>query len=84
VFRVLPIMWRFLGVLTVCTVFTAMAQPPDEPVEKPRKKSSKKKNKKDEEPVTQVLPLPKDLPAAISAETDRLTFFVTPYPPKGS
>ena len=58
-----------------------MAQSPYDGVDKPRKKS--KKNKKDEEPVTQVLPLPKDLPSIISAETERLTFFVSPLSPKG-
>jgi len=76
-------MWRALSVFTLCLVFNAYAQPPDEPIEKPRKKSSKKKNKKDEDPVTQVLPLPKELPLAITAETERLSFFVTPLTSKG-
>ena len=67
--------------LSLCLLLNAMAQSPYDGVDKPRKKS--KKNKKDEEQVTQVLPLPKDLPAVITAETDRLTFFVSPLSSKG-
>jgi enamine deaminase RidA (YjgF/YER057c/UK114 family) len=77
-------MRRVLTVFTLCFGLTMNAvaqQSPDEPVEKPRKKS--KKNKKDEEPVTQVLPLPKDLPLAITAETERLSFFISPLTTKG-
>ena len=78
-FRAIPI-----SVFTLCLglVLNAMAQDPsDEPVVKPRKKSSKKK--KDEEPITQVLPLPKELPSAIAVETERLSFFVSPLSSKG-
>ena len=76
---------RVLTVFTLCLVLglglrpALMAQSPYD--EKPRKKS--KKNKKDEEPVTQVLPLPKELPSVITAETERLTFFVSPLSGKG-
>ena len=48
-----------------------------------RRKKKKKPNKKDLEPITQVLPLPKDLPAAISAEPQRLVFHVSPLSNKG-
>jgi enamine deaminase RidA (YjgF/YER057c/UK114 family) len=44
----------------------------------------KKKNKKeDEEPITQTLPLLKDPPPAIAAETARLSFRVSPLSAKG-
>jgi enamine deaminase RidA (YjgF/YER057c/UK114 family) len=44
----------------------------------------KKKNKdKEEEPVTQVLELPKDPPAVVTAETSRLVFHVSPLSAKG-
>jgi len=43
----------------------------------------KKKKKEDEEPVTQTLPLLKDLPQAVSAETAKLVFHVSPLSPKG-
>ncbi len=46
-------------------------------------KKKKKKSKKDEEPITQVLELPKDPPAAIVADTDRLVFQVSPLSSKG-
>ncbi len=61
--------------------FVALGQiggPDDE-----RKKKKKKSNKKDVEPATQVLPLPKDLPNAITAETHRLVFHVSPLSNKG-
>lgn len=78
-------MRRVLTVLTLCFGLTlnlvAQPQSSDEPNEKPRKKSKKKKG--DEELVTQVLPLPKDLPSAITAETARLAFFVSPPTTKG-
>jgi enamine deaminase RidA (YjgF/YER057c/UK114 family) len=48
-----------------------------------RRKKKKKPSKKDLEPVTQVLPLPKDLPAAISAEPQRLAFDISPLSNKG-
>ena len=43
---------------------------------------NKKKKNKDED-LTQTLPLPKELPAAISADTDRLTFQVSPLSSRG-
>ena len=43
----------------------------------------KKKNKKDVEPVTQTLPLLPDPPSAISADTSRLVFHVSPLSAKG-
>ena len=58
--------------LAVC----AAAQPP--PLE-PRKK---KKNE-DKEPVTQSLPLLRDPPAALAAETGKLVFHVSPLSDKG-
>ena len=61
--------------------FGLAGQSPYDGMDKPRKKS--KKNKKDEEPVTQVLPLPKDLPIVITADIDRLTFFASPLSSKG-
>ena len=76
--------WRVISVLVLClglSVPEATGQTPYDGIDKPRKKS--KKNKKDEEPVTQVLPLPKDLPSAVTAETERLTFFVSPLTSKG-
>jgi enamine deaminase RidA (YjgF/YER057c/UK114 family) len=45
--------------------------------------SGQKNKKKTEEPVTQTLPVLKDLPGAISAETDRLVFHVSPLSNKG-
>ncbi|HEY3742959.1 MAG TPA: hypothetical protein VGL53_24095 [Bryobacteraceae bacterium] len=77
-------MRRFLTALTLCfgLILNVVAgQSSDEPNEKPRKKSKKKKS--DEELVTQVLPLPKELPSAITAETARLAFFVSPPTTKG-
>jgi enamine deaminase RidA (YjgF/YER057c/UK114 family) len=72
----------FIAVLLCCgLVLPSLAQSPYDGFEKPRKKSKNKK--KDEEPATQVLPLPKDLPQAIAAETDRLTFFNSPLSSKG-
>ena len=44
---------------------------------------SKKKKKGDEEPVTQTLPLLKDPPGAVAAETARLVFHVSPPSKKG-
>jgi len=48
-----------------------------------KRKKRRKSNKKDIEPVTQVLPLPKDLPNAIVAETQKLVFHVSPLSAKG-
>lgn len=44
---------------------------------------AQKKNKADKEEVTQTLELPKDPPAAIQADTNRLFFDVSPLTPKG-
>ncbi len=44
---------------------------------------AQKKKKSDEEPVTQTLPLLKDPPAAVEAETARLVFHVSPLSSKG-
>lgn len=44
---------------------------------------AQKKKKSDEEPVTQTLPLLKDPPAAVEAETARLVFHVSPLSNKG-
>jgi enamine deaminase RidA (YjgF/YER057c/UK114 family) len=44
---------------------------------------SKKKKKGDEEPVTQTLPLLKDPPAAVPAETAHLVFHISPLSGKG-
>ena len=70
---------RVLTALLLC--LGLFAQSPYDGMDKPRKKS--KKNKKDEEPITQVLPLPKELPTVITAETERLTFFTSPLSGKG-
>jgi enamine deaminase RidA (YjgF/YER057c/UK114 family) len=43
----------------------------------------KKKKKSDEEPVTQVLELPKDPPVAVVADTRRLVFHTSPLSAKG-
>jgi enamine deaminase RidA (YjgF/YER057c/UK114 family) len=45
--------------------------------------SAQKNKKKTEEPVTQTLPLLKDPPSAVAAETDRLIFVVSPLSNKG-
>lgn len=45
--------------------------------------AKKKKKKGDEEEITQTLPVIKDPPAAITAETDRLVFRVAPLSGKG-
>jgi enamine deaminase RidA (YjgF/YER057c/UK114 family) len=44
---------------------------------------AQKSKKKNEEPVTQTLPLLKDPPSAVSAETERLVFHVSPLSNKG-
>ena len=48
-----------------------------------QEKKKKKKHKQDEEPITQVLELPKDPPAAVVADADRLLFQVSPLSGKG-
>ena len=45
--------------------------------------AQKSKKKSDEEPVTQTLPLLKDPPSAVTAETERLVFQVSPLSNKG-
>jgi enamine deaminase RidA (YjgF/YER057c/UK114 family) len=57
------------------TIF-AIAQPP------PLQPSKKKKNE-DKEPITQTLPVLKDPPGAVSAETSKLVFHVSPLSGKG-
>lgn len=65
-------MWRTVCALTVClSLLPSLAA------------QGSKKKKKNEEPVTQVLPLPKDLPNAITADVDRLVFFTSPLTTKG-
>ena len=49
----------------------------------PLSAAGKKKKKKDEEPVTQTLPVLKDPPAAVTAQTDRLSFHIAPLSGKG-
>ncbi len=44
---------------------------------------AKKKKKEDQEPITQTLPVLRDPPASIAAETDRLSFRVAPMTGKG-
>lgn len=70
---------KVLAILLLCSFFAAGQIPLDDDQKRKRKKS----NKKDIEPVTQVLPLPKDLPNAITAETQRLVFHVSPLSTKG-
>jgi enamine deaminase RidA (YjgF/YER057c/UK114 family) len=41
------------------------------------------KKKKDKEEITQVLQVPRELPGAVTGETARLSFHVTPLSPKG-
>ena len=45
--------------------------------------AQKGKKKTDEQPVTQTLPVLKDPPGAVSAETDRIVFHVSPLSNKG-
>ncbi len=56
----------------------AIAAPAQPPLRQPRKRKND-----DKEPPTQVLPLPKDPPAAVSAETAKLVFHVSPLSAKG-
>ncbi len=52
-------------------------------VAQPPPKMKKKRKNEDKEPVTQALPLAADPPSALSAETARLTFQVSPLSGKG-
>ena len=61
---------RTIGVLVLCAL-AAFAGPFD------------KKKKKDGRGITQVLQLPKDPPSAVTAETARLVFHVSPLSAKG-
>ena len=61
---------RIIGVLVLCALVLCAG-----PFEKKKKKS--------EEPVTQVLQLPKDPPSAVTAETARMVFHVSPLSSKG-
>ncbi len=49
----------------------------------PSGEASQKHNKKNEEPKTQVLPLPKELPSALAASTGELDFHLSPLLSKG-
>jgi enamine deaminase RidA (YjgF/YER057c/UK114 family) len=62
---------RTLGVLVLCAL-AAFPGPFD-----------RKKKKSDEEPTTQVLQLPKDPPSAVTAETARIGFALSPLSSKG-
>lgn len=72
---------RLISVLLIASL-SAFAQI-GSGLDEERRKKKKKPNKKDLEPVTQVLPLPKDPPSAISAEPQRLAFHVSPLSNKG-
>ena len=72
---------RFLSLFLILLVGAASAAQIGTDDE--RRKKKKKSNKKDLEPITQVLPLPKDLPQVISAEPHRLVFHVSPLSNKG-
>lgn len=63
---------RTLSFLLLCVLLAVTAYP-----------QGKKKTRKEEEPPTQVLPLPKELPAAVSADSERLVFHVVPLTDKG-
>jgi enamine deaminase RidA (YjgF/YER057c/UK114 family) len=49
----------------------------------PADNKKKKKKKEDQEPVTQVLEIPKDPPMTVTAETSRLVFDLSPLSAKG-
>ena len=66
----MPIQKIFACLVCVALVFGVTAQ-------------GQRKKKKSEEPITQTLPVLKDPPPAIGAETGRLVFQVTPLSPKG-
>jgi enamine deaminase RidA (YjgF/YER057c/UK114 family) len=63
---------RFRGALVLLVAAVLAAHAP-----------AQKNKKKTEEPVTQTLPLLKDPPSAVAAETDRLVFQVSPLSNKG-
>jgi 2-iminobutanoate/2-iminopropanoate deaminase len=62
-----------LLILTAMAAFTVAAQ----------QERKKKVKKEDQEPVTQVLAIPKDPPGAATGETNRLVFHVSPLTSKG-
>lgn len=66
--------WRVAGAMAVLAACAA-AQPPQR---QPRKQKNE-----DKEPPTQTLPLLKDPPAAVAAETSKLAFHVSPLSAKG-
>ena len=66
--------WRVAGAMAVLAACAA-AQPPQR---QPRKQKNE-----DKEPQTQTLPLLKDPPAAVAAETSKLAFHVSPLSAKG-
>jgi len=67
----LPVMMRSLAAVLLSLTLIASVS------------AQKKKNKKDEEPLTQVLPPFPDPPDAVTAETARLSFQVSPLSNKG-
>ena len=71
---VLKTVWRLASVAAVVTAFAAPQLAPKQP--------HKQKNE-EKEPPTQTLPLLKDPPAAVAADTSRLTFHVSPLSAKG-
>jgi enamine deaminase RidA (YjgF/YER057c/UK114 family) len=62
--------WRFTALLAVACAVTLLASPPQ-----------RRKQKREEE--TQTLQLPRELPAAVAADTRRLAFHVTPLSGRG-
>jgi enamine deaminase RidA (YjgF/YER057c/UK114 family) len=69
--------------LGLALVLTALwGQDPDEPAAT-KKKRRARPAKKDVEPITQVLPLPKELPAALTVEPQKLVFHVSPLSNRG-
>ncbi len=77
-----PLLLAILFLVLTASGGAQNKQNPDEgyiPTVAPEKNQKKKKS----EEITQSLPLPPELPAAVSAETDRLVFQVTPLSSKG-
>ena len=70
---------RSLLAIATLLCLTAFLAAQDGPKRKPKKKTKEEKQAE----ITQVLPLPKDLPLAITAETGKLVFRVSPLSPKG-
>ncbi|HEY7337064.1 MAG TPA: Rid family hydrolase [Bryobacteraceae bacterium] len=66
-----------LASLGLVLALSALAQPP------PQLRQPRKPKNEDREPVTQALPVLKDPPAAVAAETAKLTFHVSPLSAKG-